>query len=96
MTLKKHIIPHIICTSQINITEVKQLELVLLLSVAKLCPTLYDPVDCSTPGFPVFHCFLEFAQIHVYSVGDVISPSHPLLPSSPFAFNLSQHGGLFQ
>ena len=34
-------------------------------SVAKLCPTLCNPMDCSTPGFPVLHCLPEFAQIHV-------------------------------
>ena len=37
----------------------------------------------------------EFAQIHVHWVGDAIQPSHPLLSPSPFAFNLSQHQGLF-
>ena len=34
-------------------------------SVAKLCPTLCEPMDCSTPGFPVLQYLLEFAQIHV-------------------------------
>ena len=33
-------------------------------SVTESCPTLCDPMDCSTPGSPVFHCFLEFAQTH--------------------------------
>ena len=65
-------------------------------SVAKLCPILCNPMNCSTPGFPVFHCHPEFAQIHVHSVGDAIQPSHPLLPPSLFAFNLSQHQGFFQ
>ena len=65
-------------------------------SVAQLCLTLLDPIDCSTPGFPVHHQLLELAQTHVRRVSDVIQPSHPL--SSPFlpAFNLSQHQGLFQ
>ena len=60
------------------------------------CVRLCDPMDCSTPGFPV-HCQLpELAQTHVHQVGDAIQPSHPLLsPSSP-VFNLSQHQGLFQ
>ena len=58
-------------------------------SVAKLCPTLYDPVDCSTPSLPVPYHLQEFAQVHVHWTGDPIQPSHPLLPSSPFAFNLS-------
>ena len=65
-------------------------------SVAQLCLTLCDPMDCSTPGFPVLHHLLELAQTHVHWVGDAIQPSHSLLsPSSP-ALNLSQHHGLFQ
>ena len=56
--------------------------------------SLYDPMDCSTPGFPVHHQLP--AQTHVHQVGDAIQPSHPLLAPSPPAFNLSQHQGLFQ
>ena len=48
-------------------------------------------MNCRTPGFPVLHYLLEFAQTHVRWVGDAIQPSHPPLSSSPFAFNLSQH-----
>ena len=48
-----------------------------------------NPMDYSTPSFPVLHCLLEFAQIHGCWVGDAIWPSHPLPPSSPLAFNLS-------
>ena len=48
-----------------------------------------DPMDCSTPSFPVLHCLLEFAQTLVHWVGDVIQPSHPLSPSSPLALSLS-------
>ena len=65
-------------------------------SVAQSCPTLCDPMDCSTPGFPVHHQLLELTQIHIHRVGDAIQPSHPLLsPSSP-ALNLFQHQGLSQ
>ena len=64
-------------------------------SLAKSCPTLCDPVDCSRPGFPVHHHLPEFAQIHVHWSSDALEPSHPL-PPSHFAFNLSQHQGLFQ
>ena len=53
-------------------------------------------MDCSTPGFPVLHHLLEFAQTHVRWLGDAIQPSHSLSPPSPPAFNLSQHQGLFQ
>ena len=65
-------------------------------SVTKSCPTLHNPMDCSTPSLPVPHRLLEFAQVHVHCIGDAIQPSHPLSPSSPSAFNLSQHEGLFQ
>ena len=60
-------------------------------SVLSVC----DPMDCSPPGLPVNHQFLEFTQIHVHWVGDAIQPSQPLSSPSP-AFNLSQHQGLFQ
>ena len=65
-------------------------------AVAKLCPTLCDPMDCSMPGLPVHHQLLEFTQTHVHRVGDAIQPSHPLSPASLLALNLSQHQGLFQ
>ena len=65
-------------------------------SVAQSCQTLCDPMNCSTPGFPVLHQLLELVQAHVHWVGDAIQPSHPLSSPSPPAFNLSQHQGLFQ
>ena len=52
-------------------------------------------MDCSTIGFPVHHQLPELTQTHVHQVGDAIQPSHPLLSSSPFAFNLSQHQSFF-
>ena len=64
-------------------------------SVAQLCPTLCDPINCSTPGLPVHHQLPEFTQTHVHWVGDAIQPSHPL-SSPPLAPNPSQHQGLFQ
>ena len=67
-----------------------------LSSIAQLCPTLCDPMDCSMPGFPVHHQLPEPAQIHAYPVGDAIQPSHPLLSPSPPTFNLSQHQRLFR
>ena len=65
-------------------------------SFTKSCPTLCKCMNCSIPGFPVLHYLLEFAQTHVYRVGDAIQPSYPLSPLSPPALNLSQHQGLFQ
>ena len=64
-------------------------------SVTKLCLILCNTTDCSMPGFPVLHHLPEFAQTHVHWVDDTIQPSHPLLPTSPPALNLSQHQGLF-
>ena len=64
-------------------------------SVAQSCPTLCDPMNCSTPGFPVHHQLPELTQTHVHLVGDAIQLSHPLSSPSPPAFNLSQHQGIF-
>ena len=58
--------------------------------------TLCNPLDYSTPGFPVFHYPLEFAQTHDHWVSDAIQPSHLLLPPSLPVLNLSWHQGLFQ
>ena len=65
-------------------------------SVTKSCLTLCNPMDCSTPGFPVHHQLPELTLTHVHQVGIAIQPSHPLLSPSPPAFNLSHHQGLFQ
>ena len=65
-------------------------------SVAQSCPTLCDPMDCTTPDLPVPHPLLKFAQVHAHCISDAVQPSHPLMPSSPSALSLSQHQGLFQ
>ena len=65
-------------------------------SVAQLCPTLCDPMNCSTPGLPVYHQLPEFTQTQVHRVSDAIQPSHPLSSPSPPAPNPSQHQSLFQ
>ena len=54
-----------------------------------------DVTDCSTLGFPVHHQLPQLAQTHVHWDSDSIQPSPPLSSSSPPAFNLSQHQGLF-
>ena len=59
-------------------------------SVAQSCPTLCDPINCSTPGLSVHHKLPEFTQTHVHRVGDAIQPSHPLSSPSPPAPNPSQ------
>ena len=65
-------------------------------SVTQSCPTLCDPMNCSTPGLPVHHQLPEFTQTHVHWVGDAIQPSHPLSFPFPPAPNPSQYQGLFQ
>ena len=55
------------------------------------CPTLCDPMNCSTLGLPVHHQLLEFTQTHVHRVGGAIQPSHPLSSPSPPVLNPSQH-----
>ena len=44
-------------------------------SVAQSCPTLCNPMNCSTPGLPVHHQLPEFIQTHVHRVSDAIQPS---------------------
>ena len=76
--------------------EEKHILLHCCLAVSHVLMILCVLMDCSTPGFPVLHYLLEFAQTHVHWISDAILPSHPLSPPSPLALNLSQHQGLFQ
>ena len=81
----------------ITYTEIRSgFSLVQFGSVAQSCPTLCDPMNCSTPGLPVHHKLPEFTQIHAHWVGDAIQPSHPLSSPTPPAPNPSKHQGLFQ
>ena len=65
-------------------------------SVTQSCPTLCNPMNCSTPGLPVHHQLPESTQTYVHRVSGAIQPSHPLLSPFPPALNLSQHQGLFK
>ena len=65
-------------------------------SVAQSCPTLWDPMNRSTPGLPVHHQLPEFTETQIHRVSDAIQPSHPLSSPSPLAPNPSQHQSLFQ
>ena len=60
------------------------------------CPTHCDPMDRSTPGSPVLHCFPKFAQIHACWAGDAFQMLILCRPPSSPALNLPQHQGLFQ
>ena len=70
--------------------------LVQFSSVDQSCPTLCNPMNCSTPGLPVHHQLLEFTQTHVHRSSDAIQPSHPLSFPSPPDPHPSQHQSLFQ
>ena len=65
-------------------------------SVTQSCPTLFDPMNRSTPGLPVHHQLLELTETHVHRVSGAIQPSHPLSSPSPPAPSPSQHQSLFQ
>ena len=65
-------------------------------SVTQSCPTLCNPMNCSTPGLPVHHHLLELTQTHVHQARDAIQPSHPRSSPSPPAPNTSQHQSLCQ
>ena len=68
--------------SSLLFSSILQISVSQFSSVTESCPTLCDPMDCSTPGFPVHHQLPGLAQTHVHWVGDAIQPSHPLLSPS--------------
>ena len=59
-------------------------------SVAKLCLTLCNLMNCTIPGFSVHHYLPEFPQTHVHWVSDAIQPSHPLSSACPLALSFIQ------
>ena len=80
---KKSEISHSIYFLEFTFLWLQVLHTLCCCSVAKSCPTLYDPMDCSMPGFSVLHYLPEFVQTHVHWVRDAIQASHLLLPPSP-------------
>ena len=65
-------------------------------SIAQSCPTLCDPMNCTTLGLPVDHHLPDSTQTHIHQVGCAIQPSHPLSSPFPPAPNPSHHQSLFQ
>ena len=63
-------------------------------SVTQSCLILCDPMDCSTPGFPIHHQLPELTYTHVHRIDHAIQPALPLSSASPPAFYPSQHQGL--
>ena len=84
-------LPHLTCVPVGKFPNLSELQSLYLnnglccgcCSVARSCLTLCDPMNYSTPGFPVHHQLLKLAQTHVHRVGDAIQPSHPLSSPSP-------------
>ena len=64
-------------------------------SFAHSCPTLCNPMDCSTPDFPVHYQLPKLTQTRVHWVDDAIQPSHPLSSPSPPTFDLFLQSGSF-
>ena len=61
-------------------------------SVFQSCSTLCDPINCGTPGSPILHHLLEFAQINVHWVSDAIQPSIPIAPFSSYSQSFPESG----
>ena len=95
-TLSRFVIAFLLRSNRLLISWLQSRPTVIFSSVTQSCPTLCDPMDCSTPGLPVHHQLLKFTQTHVHWIGDAIQPPHPLSAPSPPTLNLSQHQGLFK
>ena len=87
---------HVPCIGRWILKHWNTSEVLSFSSVTQSCPALWEPMDCSMPGFLVHHLLPEFSQTHIHWMGDAIQPSHPLSSPSPPTFNLSQLQGLFQ
>ena len=83
-------------TTMIGLVNIHHIISYQFSSVAQSCPTLFDPMNRSTPGLPVHYQLPEFTQTHAHRVSDAIQPSRPQSSPSPPARNPSQHQGLFQ
>ena len=92
-SISRHSAFFMVQLSQLYRTAGKTIGLTIQTFVSKVMSLLFNVLSrfAYTPGFPVLHYLLEFAQTHVHQVGDAIQPSHPLSSPSPPAFNLSQH-----
>ena len=60
-------------------------------SVTQSCPTLYNPMDCSTPGFLILHHPLELAQTHIHWVRDAIQPSHSVKENRCLSWSIASY-----
>ena len=63
-------------------------------SFAQSCPTLFNPMNCSTPGLPIHHLLPEFTQTHVHRVGDATVISSSVVPFSSCPQSLPASGPL--
>ena len=86
---------HQYTSNEILVISFTCLVVVQLFLMSDLCSSC-DPMNYSTPGFPVLHYIPEFVQIHIHWINNAIQLSHPLSPPFLPALNLSQHQSLFQ
>ena len=80
---------HVPCIGRWILKHWNTSEVLSFSSVTQSCPALWEPMDCSMPGFLVHHLLPEFSQTHIHWMGDAIQPSHPLSSPSPPTFNVS-------
>ena len=66
--IKQLLCTYLVLFQALNVHFLISTTLCCCCSVAQLCPTLCYPIDCSTPGFPVLHYLLEFAQLKLMSI----------------------------
>ena len=77
---RKKILPFVTTCIELEGIMLSDISQCCCCSLSESCLTLCDPMDCSTPGLPIPHHFLEFVQVQVQCLGDTIQPSHPLAP----------------
>ena len=89
-------IPYKLCLwfISLNLMPSKSIHIVVVVQSLSCVWLFLTPWTAAHQGFPVLHYLLKFAQTHVHWVDDAMQPSHPLLPPSPPALNLSQYQGL--
>ena len=76
---KHHSYAVVVLTRVENLSKKTYIWRICHCSVAQSCLTICDPMDCSTPGFPVLHQLSELVRTYVHRIGDAIQSSHPLL-----------------
>ena len=83
------------CGQVLNFTNKEENAIVVVIVQYLSHVWFCNPKDCSMPGLQVHHCLPDFAQVYIHWIGDIIQPSHPLPPSSPFLLQSFPTSGSF-